>query len=473
MRQQISFGTDGWRAIIGKDFNLQNVEIVAQAIADYLLPFTIHHSPTTKVVIGYDRRKLSPQAAGRIAQVLTANKIKVLLSDKDLPTQAVSYAVKNLKCTAGIMVTASHNPACFNGIKLKDSFGGSADKTVTDNIERFLFKQKPVKISLAQAKQKGLLKNIDLISAYLEFLRSYLNMSVLKKAGLKVLVDPMHGTANSYIEKILERTNCKVTTIHTRRDTNFGGVKPEPIPACLKEAAEIIKARGFDLGLVTDGDADRIAALDEKGRFVSPQEIMALLLLHLVRNRGLRGVVVQTISGSAFVDNIARKYKLKVCRTAIGFKNISAVMRKKDVLIGGEEAGGMGFKNYIPERDGILAGLLLLELAAVNKLSLTGLIKQMSEEFGSHVYLRRDIKCGASEKSKARLKLKRLARRKRFMDTSVTRVEDYDGIRLKLGCGGWILFRLSGTEPLLRIYAESGSLSRTKALINQGVKTIV
>lgn len=472
MQEKIKFGTDGWRAIIGKDFTLKNVTVVAQAIADYIKRYTTYDIRHTKVVVGYDRRKLSPESAKRMTEVLTANGVRVVLSDRDLPTQAVSFAVKDLKCVVGIMVTASHNPASFNGIKIKGSFGGSAEKEVTNRVEKLLFKNEPKKISLSEAQNKKLLKKTNLITSYLKFLRSYLNMPLLKKAGLKILVDPMYGTGNSYIAEILKNTNCRVTTIHTKRDSSFGGNKPEPIKICLKEAANIIKAKHFDIGLATDGDADRIAALDERGKFIDPQQIISLLLLHLIRNRKLKGAVVQTISGSVFVDNIAKKHKLKVYETPIGFKYISSLMQKKDILIGGEEAGGIGFKNYIPERDGILAGLLLIEMIAIHNKSFSELLQDMAEEFGSHVYLRRDIKCKASHKLSIRVKLNKMRTRKRFLDAKIVKTKDYDGLRFCLSCGGWILFRLSDTEPLLRIYAEASSAKRTQKLIQEGVRII-
>jgi alpha-D-glucose phosphate-specific phosphoglucomutase len=470
MSEKIKFGTDGWRAVIGKDFNLGNVEAVAQAIADYLLRTPNSKLRTTKVAVGYDTRRLSREAAKRISQILAGNKIKVILSHLPLPTQAISYAVRSLGCKAGIMITASHNPAHFNGIKIKGSFGGPVGSEITNQIEKFIFKHKPNKISLPRAEQRGLLKISNLVSAYLKFLKSYLDLRLLKRGRLNILVDSMHGTADSYIAKILKGMPCRVTTIRNNRDFSFGGVKPEPIQSCLTEAASLMRRKRFDIGLANDGDADRIAALDCQGKFINPQQIVSLLLLYLIRHRKLKGAVVKTISGTTLLNLIAKKYKLKVYETPVGFKHISNLMQKKNILIGGEEAGGIGFKNYLPERDGILAGLLLLEMLIANNKSLTALLKEMQREFGNFLYLRKDFRCASRQKPKVRARLASLRKQKTFAGTKINRVKDYDGLKFYLASGSWILFRLSGTEPVLRIYAESSSLAKTRRLISAGEK---
>ncbi len=472
MRKTIKFGTDGWRGIIGKDFNLKNVEACAQAIADYLLRTTNYGLRTTKVAVGYDTRRLSREAARLISQVLTANRIKVILTQKPLPAQAISYTVRTYGCTAGIMVTASHNPARFNGIKIKGRFGGPVESEITDKIEKLIFKDKPIKIPIHRAREIGLLKIANLVSDYLKFVQSYLDIPLLKAGRLKILVDSMHGTADSYIARILKDTPCKVTTIHQTQDSSFGGTKPEPIQSGLREASRLIRSKRFDIGLATDGDADRIAALDSQGRFINPQQIISLLLLHLIKNRKLKGAVVKTISGTALLEQIAKKYKLKVYETPVGFKYISRLMQSKNILIGGEEAGGIGFKNYLPERDGILAALLLIEAMIAQNKSLAALLKDMQKEFGRFFYLREDTKCASGDKDKARRRLASLRKRKTFSGTKIKRVKDYDGLKFYLADESWILFRLSGTEPVLRIYAESGSLNRTRKLIAEGKRIL-
>lgn len=472
MPKKIKFGTDGWRAIVGQDFNLNNVEIIAQAIADYLLQTANCKLQIAKVAVGYDNRKLSPQAARCIAGVLAANKIKVVLSDRPLPTQAVSYAVRSQKCIAGIMVTASHNHPKFNGIKVKGAFGGSLESKDTAKIEKLLFRNCSRKIPLKQASKLKLFKTSDLVSGYLKLVMSYLDMRLLKRGCLKVLVDPMHGTANSYVEKLLKNTPSKVTTIHKNQDHAFGGVKPEPIASCLKETSAVVKNKDFEIALVTDGDADRIAALDGKGRFMNPQEVIVILALYLIRYRKLKGALVKTISGTALFEAIAKKYRLKVYETPVGFKHIANLMRKRDILIGGEEGGGIGFKNYLPERDGILAGLLLLEAVIVQDKPISELWKDIEKEFGRHVYLRKDLKCPVSEKHQVKTKLKEMRKRRKFFKTTINKIDNYDGLKFYLDCGSWILFRLSGTEPILRIYAESNSAKRTKKLIQEGCRMV-
>ena len=414
MSKKIKFGTDGWRGIIGKDFTLENVEICAQAIADYLLLNTKYKILNTKVAVGYDTRRFSRKAARLISGVLNGNKIKVTLSDRPLPTQALSYAVRRQAALAGIMVTASHNPPYFNGIKIKGPFGGSVESKITNRIERLIFKHRPLKLSIEEARSRGLLRITNFIPEYLKLVRSYLDMPLLKKGHLRVLVDSMHGTADSYIAEILKDTACKVTTIHKSRDCSFGGIKPEPIQSCLKEASSLMKRGHFDVALATDGDADRIAALDSKGRFINPQEIMPLLLLHLIRGRKLKGAIAKTISGTALLEGIAKRYKLKVYETPIGFKHICRLMQKRNILIGGEEAGGIGFKNYLPERDGILAGLLLLEMMLATGRSLEVLWEDAQEEFGRFVYLRKDLNCASGEKDKVRKNLQFCAGERHF-----------------------------------------------------------
>jgi len=472
MSKEIKFGTDGWRAIIGKDFNLKNVEAVAQAIAYYILRTTKDAGRTAKIAVGYDTRRLSKEAARRISRVLAAKKIKVILSDRPLPTQAISYTVSSRRCAAGIMVTASHNAARFNGIKIKGAFGGPLESGITDKIERFVFKHKPVKISLHQARKSNLLEVANLVYDYLKFLKSYLDMPLLKKGRLEVLVDSMHGTADSYIAMVLKDTPCKVTTIHKDRDPSFEGIKPEPILPCLREAASLMRRKRFDAGLACDGDADRIAAFDSRGRFINPQQVMSLLLLHLLRHRKLKGAVVKTIAGTSLLERIAKKYKLKIYETPIGFKHISRLMQKKNILIGGEEAGGIGFKNYLPERDGILAGLLLLEMLIARNEPLAALLKALQKEFGSYSYLRKDLRCPSRDRDKVRARLLKLRKQETFLDAKIRRVKDCDGLKFYLDDGSWILFRLSGTEPLLRIYAESDKTTKTRKLIAEGARIL-
>lgn len=468
-KNQIKFGTDGWRGIIGKDFKLGNVRIVAQAISDYFR----RDGQSPCIAVGYDTRKLSRESAMCIARVFAGNGIKVTLSDRAVPSQTVSYTVRYRKCAAGVMVTASHNPPRYNGIKIKGSFGGPVGAEVTSEIEQFLFRSKPVEITLPKAEQLNLVKSVNLMNDYLSFLRAYLDMAVFNKTPLNILVDSMHGTGAAYIAGMLQGTRVEVTTARARRDCSFGGVNPEPVAGNLKQTARLMRRGGYDVCLVTDGDADRVAALDAAGEFISPQQIIALLLLHLLRYRKMRGGVVKTISGTALLEQIAQKYNLKVYETPVGFKHISSLMETEDILIGGEEGGGIGVKNYLPERDGLLAGLLLLEMMLVNNKPIAELLKEMAGEFGQYVYLRKDITYTLNEKPEITAKFEGIRNLKTFAGQEVAKVKDYDGIKLCLANGEWILFRLSGTEPLTRIYAESSSREETERLIEAGKKLLL
>lgn len=401
-----------------------------------------------------------------MVEVLTAADVSVIVSSGVLPTQAVSYTVKRLHLSLGIMVTASHNSADFNGIKIKNSAGGPVGNEVTGEIEKLLLKNRPCKLSFSDSRAKGLLEICDLEQEYMKYVKSYLDMHVLKEGRLNVLVDSMHGAGKGIIERLLKNIRCNITTVHKNKDCSFGGVNPEPIMASLKGTALLMKRKEFDLCLVTDGDGDRIAALDSHGLFVSPQEIISLLLLYLIRHRNMTGAVVKTISGTVLLDRISRKYNLKLYETPIGFKYISSLMQSEDILIGGEEAGGIGFKNYLIERDGILAGVLLLEAVIKQARPLDVLLRDMYAEFGQCCYLRCDLKC--YNRDILNEALIRLRRRKLFAGKKIQCIKDYDGVKLGFRDESWILFRFSGTEPLLRIYAEAETLSETKKLISEG-----
>ncbi|MFH1245889.1 MAG: phosphoglucomutase/phosphomannomutase family protein [Candidatus Omnitrophota bacterium] len=470
LEQQIKFGTDGWRGVIGKDFNLKNVQIAAQAVSAY---FSKMSSKTPCIAVGYDTRRLSRESAVRIAQVFAGNGIEVILSDRAVPSQVISYTVRYRRCTAGVMVTASHNPARYNGLKIKGGFGGPVEEEVTREIERMLFKSKPARITLQKARRLKLVKINNLLSDYSVFLRAYMDVSIFNKVPLKVLVDSMHGAGGFYIARLLKGTQVQVTTVRARRDPSFGGVNPEPIEKNLQKTSLLMRRSSFDICLVTDGDADRIAALDSRGEFISPQRIISLLLLHLLRYRKLTGAVVKTISGTSLLERIAQKYGLEVYETPVGFKHISSLMEKKNVLIGGEEAGGIGVKNYLSERDGLLCGLLLLEMMAVNNKSIIELLKEMEEEFGQYVYLRKDITCTLEEKTKIKAGIDSMHGLKTFSGRKVSGMKDYDGTKLYLDNGAWILFRLSGTEPIVRIYTEAATRDEAENLILAGTELLL
>lgn len=461
----IKFGTDGWRALMDKEFTFENVERVAQAFADYLKDDFQKKSKKfpPRVAIGYDTRNNSENFARTFAEVLIANSIQVHLSDKPCPTPAVSFTIVNEKFDSGIMVTASHNPPGYNGIKIKSDFGSSADKTITGGVETFIDKN-PV---LKKAFSSGNPVIKDFNEAYLAFLKKYLRMDVIRQAPYHILVDAMHGAGNRHIENLLAGGKIKVTTVRGERDIKFGGVSPEPIPRYLGVSMEKMKNGGFDLGVVTDGDADRVGAIRPGGEFISPGIILSLILIHFVEDLKRTGSVVTTISNTALIYKVAKKFGLEVHETPVGFKYVCEIMRKENVLIGGEESGGIGFQDYLYERDGLLSSLLLVEMMAMRKQSFEQILSSVEKEFGKLHYVRRDI--DYPNELKPRL-FESLSQNppKTLCGEKVAEIKSQDGFKIILGDYSWLLFRLSGTEPILRIYSEATSLKLAEDLVAHG-----
>jgi alpha-D-glucose phosphate-specific phosphoglucomutase len=460
----IKFGTDGWRAVISEEFTFENVRKVTQAFADYFSPM----ERKKPVVIGYDTRFLSEEFAKAAAEVLAANGRNVLLMDEASPTPMVSFTIKKKKLPAGIMITASHNPPKFNGFKIKAAYAGSADEDITKAVEKLVGK-KPVKaLNFATALKEGKVKLINMKREYVNFLSSYIKLSYIQKKKFNVLVDVMHGTANRLIEEIVNSRTVKITTIRHEFNPSFGGVNPEPIVKNLKMPIKMMKQKGYDIALITDGDADRSGAIAPGGRFINPGWIMALLLIHFVEDRNMReGMVVKTISNSTLIELITRKYNLRLHEVPVGFKYICKLMRNEKVLLGGEESGGIGFPNYLPERDGILTGLLLLEMMAYRKKSILKIIDEVEKEYGHFYYSRLDVVYPDKYKKKLFNELKSHPFSK-VMNKDVVEVKDFDGVKFILKDNSWLLFRLSGTEPILRIYSEAGSQKKVDEILSFG-----
>jgi len=449
--QEIKFGTDGWRAIIAENFTFKNIKILSQAVADYL-------GKGKKVAVGYDARFLSKDFAHTVALVLSNNGIKVILSDRIIPTPTLSYTVKKNRLDLGIMITASHNPAEYNGFKIKLPSGGAAGLDLTNKIEELLYKS-PVKEDTFYAHQ---IRVKDLTDDYIKFIRTYLDLAKLKNKKFRVLVDAMYGSGNSLIAKILKDTKIKLEFIHNQFNPSFGGTRPEPLEENLSELKMRVEKEKFDLGLALDGDADRIAAVGKGGVFIHPQKILGLLALHLYQDRNWKGAIVKTIAGTTMLEHIAKFLKTKLYETPVGFKYISDLMEKEDILVGGEEAGGMGVKGYIPERDGTMAGLLLLEMMAYRNKNILEILEEMESKFGRYYYLRKDLKL----KTQRELKKEHLP--KELLGKKVVQVKDFDGIKLICEDESWLMFRASGTEPLIRIYAEAKGLNHAKKLLELG-----
>lgn len=461
----IKFGTDGWRAVISEDFTFENVRIVAQAVADYFNSC----NRTPKMVVGYDWRFMSEKYAEIITEVLAGNGIEVILSDRAVPTPLVSLAIKKKNLSGGIMITASHNPPYYNGIKIKAPFAGSADPEMTKQIESLLGKNPVKHLFLKAAIDSKKVKLLDLSQDYLKFVKNYIDLKLLKRKRFKVLVDCMHGTGAGYIKQILKGTGLQITEIRTERDAYFGNVNPEPIPQNLEATKEALKEKKFDIAIINDGDADRIGAMTSSGRYISAGQIMALLLLHFVEDRKWSGGVVKTISNTTLIELIAKKYNLKLYETPVGFKYVCSLMLKKDILIGGEESGGIGVKNYIPERDGMLLGILLLEMMGCRNKTMDRIIKDVEKEYGRFYYDRIDMDYSEEK----RVKLMELLKNnppKELLGSKIKEIKTDDGVKLIAEDNSWLILRPSGTEPIIRIYAEASSEKRVNSYLELGKK---
>jgi phosphomannomutase len=459
---QIKFGTDGWRAIIAREFTFANVERVAQAYADYLAATKAE----SLVVVGYDRRFLSEQFARRAAEVMFGNGFRIALFQEAAPTPLISWAVKELSAGGGIVLTASHNPPDFNGFKIKAPWGGSAAPETTTAVEA-LVDGNPAKRGTFTSDGRELLE--PAIKSYREQIASYIDLDRLRKSPQTIIVDPMHGSGGRWVESLLAEGALQVETIRAHRDPLFGGVNPEPIDSNLGPLKKRVVATQALVGLATDGDADRVGAVNELGKTMTMHDVVPLVLLHMVRNRKMTGGIVRTFSQSVLLGRIAAAHNLKVYETAIGFKYIADLMLKEDILIGAEESGGIGVKGHIPERDGLLNSLLFLEAIVVAGKTPSEMLRELHREFGEFHFGRRDLHIEV-EQGKELVKSLASQPPSEFAGNRVTDVQTIDGLKLIFDDESWLLFRQSGTEPVLRIYAEATSLSQVNILLDGAQK---
>lgn len=463
----IKFGTDGWRAIMGKEYTPQNVERMTQAFAD----FTNEQHRTSgkpgkpKVVVGYDFRKDSENFAASVTSILIANGIEAVLSDRAVPTPAVSRWIMDHKFDLGIAITASHNPGDYNGFKVKDSNGSSAEPAITKGIEARLDKSAVLRSSPDEVKRC----ERDLMTPYLAAVKAYLRLDLFKNKPFSVLVDSMHGMGEKHIEHILAGSAVKVTTIRSNRDTSFGGNAPEPIAKNFVKASEMMKSGDYAAAFITDGDSDRIGAARVGGAFISPGTLLSLIMLHLAEDLGKKGDVVTTVSNTALIYRVARALNLKVHETPVGFKYIVDVMRKHDVLIAGEESGGLAFKGYMQERDGVLSALIVIQMMEFRKQSLEEILADMEKRFGKFLYDRRDMHYPEAAKAKFLNHVKNLDA-KDIEGIPCVGKNTADGVKFLMHKDAWLLFRMSGTEPLLRVYAESQTPGEAEKLVAWGEK---
>jgi phosphomannomutase len=462
MADKIKFGTDGWRGVIADDFTFSNVRRVAAAIAEYVRK---ESEPSRGLVVGYDTRFLSAEFAKCASEAVAAAGIPVTLADRATPTPAISYAVVARRTAGAVVITASHNPSRWNGVKFKAPYGGSAAPAIIRRIEAHLHRLDRV-AARGRKVNSASIDTVDLISPYLERLKSLVHLERIRSAGQRFVIDPMYGAGRDCIGRLFDGASIPYLQIRSEHNPLFPGINPEPIEPHLAELRQAVCQGGFDAGFATDGDADRVGAIDRDGTFIDSHKIFSILLKHLAEDLGLAGEVVKTFSTTQMVDKLARKYGLPIHVTPIGFKYICELMLTRDVLIGGEESGGIGIKGHLPERDGILNSLLLAEVMADKNRTLGELVQQLSEEFGAHCYDRVDLEI---DKDAAQLIVRRLGQKplKRLSGLKVTSVEDLDGVKMWFGDSTWLLVRASGTENVLRLYAEAPSRDQVKTLLDE------
>jgi alpha-D-glucose phosphate-specific phosphoglucomutase len=466
----VRFGTDGWRAVISETFTFANLRLVAQAIADFILEQEVEQ-PTA--VVGFDTRFLSDRYAAEVACIMAANGIETWLARADTPTPAISYAIVHKQATAGVMITASHNPPRYNGVKLKASYGGSASPTQNQRVEALLERnlaqaRGPNLMNLDEAIRVGKVHKFDPAWAYYEHLGRLVDLDVLSNGELKIVADAMYGSGRGCIGEMLTRSRSQVHNIRHNMNPGFGGIHPEPIAKYLGLLISTIQAGHWDVGLATDGDADRLGAVDAKGQFVDPHRIFALVLRYLIEKRGWQGKVVRTVSTTRMIDRIAARYGLPLVETPVGFNHIADLMIADGVLMGGEESGGMSIHGHIPEGDGVLMGLLLLEVMAEARVPLDEIVADLLTQYGPAQYARTDIMLTRPVAKQQMVRLLVDKAPAAIAGVAVEDVQTTDGVKYYLDDGSWLLIRPSGTEPVLRVYAEAGENGRVKALLQFG-----
>ena len=461
----IQFGTDGWRGILADDFTVANVQLAAGAIAHYVLQ---HEDPARGICIGYDTRFMSRHFARVVAEVAASAGIPVRLADRITPTPAISYAVKHLRAAGGVMITSSHNPYEWNGVKYKASYGGSGSPAIMASIEGYLGQELPV------APARAPITETDFLTPYVEAISVFVDLPRIAAAGQKFAIDCMYGAGRGVLAGIFAGVGINHVEIRAELNPLFPGIQPEPIPPHIHALEVAVLEYGCDAGFATDGDADRIGAIDEEGNFVDANKIYPLLLEWLLKRKQWPGDVARAVNITGMVDRIAARYGRKVHEHGIGFKHVAQLMLDKEILIGGEESGSIGIGRHLPERDGLLNALLLANVMAEEGRPLGVLVNDLQQQYGEHQYGRLDMHI--PEQTKQAAIQRAHSGVSEFAGLPVVRVETLDGIKFylddpqSLPAESWLLLRASGTEPLLRIYAESGSREAVNALLEAGRK---
>jgi phosphomannomutase len=469
MPTRIEFGTDGWRAIIAEDFTFENVRYCAQAVADYL-----HHTGQAGdgLVVGYDTRFASDRFAAAVAEVAAANDVPVYLCTRPEPTPVVSYSVLDRKAGGGVVITSSHNPAPYNGFKYKPEYAGSASPEIVAALEERIRQHQAEggvrRVALADALKRDRVQMLDARPPYLAQMGRLMDLERMRGSGLRIVHDAMYGAGMGYFQELLSGGRSQVRQVRAEVHPNFPGLHgPEPIPPNTDLLLETVRAERADIGLGTDGDADRIGLADEQGTFINQLEVYALLLLYLLEVRGLRGPAVRSLTSTSMADRLGRRFGIPVFETPVGFKYVGPKMIAEDAIMGGEESGGYGFKGHIPERDAILAGLYLLDLRVQMGKPFSEIVRYLHEVAGPSFYDRDDVHFPADQRE-AILARVNGAQPGQIAGLRVERIDDMEGRKFYLDDGSWLLVRFSGTEPLVRIYTETTSPERVRQILDYG-----
>jgi phosphomannomutase len=464
--QPIHFGTDGWRGVVADDFTYANVRAVAQAVAWYLA------EETRQVVVGHDTRYCAELFAREVARVLAANGRHVLLLDGPAPTQVSSWTVVARGAAGGVVVTASHNPPEFNGLKYKPDYGGSAPPEVVGALEQLTARAQNEgvrEVPFEEAEASGGVEIVDPRPPYIAQMGRMVDLPRLRDSGLRILHEAMYGAGAGYVRLLLSGGRTVVDELHAERNPGFGGLHPEPIEQYMPEAMERMRAGGYDLGIANDGDADRVGIIDARGVFVNQLQVMALLCMYLLEKRGERGDLVRSLTSTGMVDLLGERFGVPVHELQVGFKYIGPEMTRTNALIGGEESGGFAFRGHLPERDGILAGLMVAQMIVDYGMPLSRIVAHLEDLVGPHAYARHDIRLPRDGYDKRREEM--YARIKSNMPSTlaggrVVRTRDDDGFKFYLDDGSWVLVRFSGTEPLIRVYSEAPTRERVDELLH-------
>ncbi|WOO37551.1 phosphoglucomutase/phosphomannomutase family protein [Anaerocolumna sp. AGMB13020] len=452
----IKFGTGGWRAVIGEDFTKANIQILAHAMADKMKAEGV---ASEGIVLGYDRRFLSKEAMKWAAEVLTAEGIKTILINRSSPTPLIMYYCMKHEYHYGMMVTASHNPAIYNGIKVFTYGGRDADEVQTADIEKYIESLEGAAgnslkaLEYDNALSLGMAVEINPLNEYLDNIISTLDMAAIRERGLRVVLDPMYGVSETSLKTILLTARCDVSTIHERHDTLFGGKLPSPTAMTLRSLQNTVLDKGADIGIATDGDADRIGVIDDTGKFLHPNDILVLLYYYLVRYKGWKGPAVRNLATTHMLDRVAESFGEQCYEVPVGFKYISAKMKEASAIIGGESSGGLTVAGHINGKDGIYAAALLVEMICVTGKKLSEIAKEIEEEYGIYYLDEKDYKFSQERKEEIYHTLM-VERSLPPMPFDIEKVSYLDGCKVYFKNGGWVIIRFSGTEPLLRIFCE-------------------